>query len=174
MPRPPYGFFLLLVAAGLSLRSPLVAQPVQPLADTIAADTARLSPRAAMVRSFVIPGWGQAYVGAPGRGALYFGVEAASVWMVYKSHQQLRAARDLERSLHAEGALPLGERLQVVRSREAQVEDWLTWSIFVLLFSGADAYVAAQLADFDERFGVRPGANGRLQLEARLPLGWRR
>jgi hypothetical protein len=133
-----------------------------------------LSPRGALVRSLVLPGWGQTYVGAPGRGAIYFAAEAGSLWMVYKSRQQLRAARVLERHLQETGSLAATDRLALVTSREAQQEDWITLAIFILFFSGADAYVAAQLADFDERFGVRQSASGGVQLEARFPVGMRR
>jgi hypothetical protein len=140
-------------------------QPVPP-----AADTAAISPRGALIRSLVIPGWGQSYVGAPGRGAVYFGLEAGSLFMVYKSRRQLAAARDRQAFLRETGALPEDDRLDLVRSRERQVEDWITLAVFFALFAGADAYVAAQLADFDERFGVRPAAGGGLQLETHIPL----
>ncbi|CAN5829347.1 hypothetical protein BH23GEM6_BH23GEM6_25340 [soil metagenome] len=94
--------------------------------------------------------------------------------MVYKARQQLRVARQLEINLRDSGQFTGPQRLDLVLSREAQQEDWITLAIFVLLFSGADAYVAAQLADFDERFGVRPAAGGGLEFEARLPMGIRR
>jgi hypothetical protein len=147
---------------------PPVQQPVA------SADTAVISARGALVRSLVLPGWGQTYVGAPGRGAIYFAAEAGSLWMVYKARQQLRAARVLERHLLDTGVLPADQRLDLVLSRQAQQEDWITLAIFLLFFSGADAYVAAQLADFDERFGVRQSASGGVQLEARVPVGVRR
>jgi len=149
-----------------------VQPPVQP--PMVAIDTAVISPRGALVRSLVLPGWGQTYVGAPGRGAIYFAAEVGSLWMVYKSRQQLQAARVLERHLLDTGVLPENQRLDLVLSREAQQEDWITLAIFLLFFSGADAYVAAQLADFDERFGVRQSASGGVQLEARVPVGVRR
>jgi hypothetical protein len=147
-------------------------QPVQQ--PDAPADSVTISPRGALVRSLVLPGWGQTYVGAPGRGAIYFAAEMGSLWMVYKSRQQLRAARVLERHLLDTGVLPANERLDLVISREAQQEDWITLAIFLLFFSGADAYVAAQLADFDERFGVRQSASGGVQMEARFPVGARR
>jgi len=137
-------------------------------------DTPSLSPRGAFIRSLVMPGWGQTYVGAPARGALYFSAEVGSLWMVYKARQQLRVARELETNLRDSGQLTDPQRLDLVLSREAQQEDWIALAIFVLLFSGVDAYVAAQLADFDERFGVRPVTGGGLEFEARLPVGLRR
>src|SRR3954465_4791481 len=56
----------------------------------------RISPRGAFLRSLVLPGWGQSAIGAPGRGAVYFGLEAGSLWMVYKSNQKLQEAKELQ------------------------------------------------------------------------------
>lgn len=130
-----------------------------------------VSARGAFVRSLLVPGWGQAYVGAPGRGAIYFAMEAGSAWMVYKTYQQLEEARDAQAWLQEAGRLPADEKLDLVEAREEQLEDWLAISIFLLLFSGADAYVTAQLADFDEHIGVQAGTGGGARLEVRLPVG---
>lgn len=146
-------------------------------ATTIAADTLEdsgVSAAGAFARSLVMPGWGQAYVGSPGRGAVYFALEAGAAWMTFKTFGQLEEARDVQAWEREAGRLGENQKLGVVSSREEQFEDWLTLSIFVLLFSGIDAYVTAQLADFDEHVGVRPGADGGMRLEATLPLGRRR
>lgn len=124
-----------------------------------------------MIRSFLLPGLGQAYVGAPGRGALYFGLEAASLWMVYKSSRALSAARGQEAFLRERGELAQGNRLPLARSRAQQVEDWITLSVFWALFAGADAYVSAQLLDFGEHLGVSPDGDGAVRFQATLPLG---
>lgn len=151
-------------------------------ADTVD-PTPGVSAAGAFVRSLVLPGWGQAYVGAPGRGAVYFIMEAGSSWMAYKSWRQLREARELEAWLKSPRFLSLVKQgrevpgigadgeLDLVESREQQLEDWLAISIFLLLFSGADAYVTAQLADFEEHLGVRPAPGGGARLEVRLPIG---
>lgn len=152
--------------------APARAQRLPAPVDTAAAaDTARISARGAFIRSLVLPGWGQSYVGAPGRGAIYFALESGSLWMTVKTWHAVRDAKQLERTLHASKALPEDERLPLAEAREEQLEDWLALSIFLLLFSGADAYVAAQLADFGEHVGVRPGTTGGVQLQARVPLG---
>jgi hypothetical protein len=169
--------FLLVLLVGCLLPARSAAQ--QPDVDAspaapLVTDTLLPSPRGAFIRSLVVPGWGQTYVGAPGRGALYFSAEVGSLWMVYKARQQLRSARQLETNLRDTGQLTGPQRLDLVISREAQQEDWITLALFVMLFSGADAYVAAQLADFDDRFGVRPVLGGGVELEARFPLGFRR
>jgi hypothetical protein len=51
------------------------------------------------------------------------------------------------------------------------VEDWITLSVFFLFFSGADAYVAAQLSDFSQHLGVLPGEDGSTQFQVSLPVG---
>jgi hypothetical protein len=130
-----------------------------------------VSPAGAFVRSLILPGWGQAYVGAPGRGSVYFALEAGSAWMTYKTWRQLGEARALQAWLRESGRLAPEEKLSVVDAREEQLEDWLTLSIFLLLFSGADAFVTAQLADFGEHVGVSPTAERGLRFEARFPLG---
>ena len=146
-------------------------------APTLSADTlddTGVSAAGAFARSLVLPGWGQAYVGSPGRGAVYFALEAGAAWMTFKSYRQLDEAREVQAWERESGRLGENEKLSVVSSREEQFEDWLTLSIFVLLFSGVDAFVTAQLADFDEHVGVRPGTEGGMRLEATLPVGRRR
>ncbi len=150
-------------------------EPTPP--DTVVADTVppdlglSRSPRGAFIRSLIVPGWGQAWVGAPGRGGVYFAMEIGSLWMVYKSAQKLREARLAQAWLRESGQLQPNQTSPVVQSREEQREDWITVAVFLLLFSGLDAYVSAHLADFDERIGVAPTADGGLRLQATVPVG---
>ena len=145
--------------------------------DTLVArrDTARprwrVSPRDAFLRSLVLPGWGQSSIGAPGRGGVYFALEAGSLWMVYKSDRKLQQARDQERFLRATGQLAEGSVSGLVRDRRAQREDWVTLSVFWLFFSGADAFVAAHLRDFDASVGALPTPDGGVQIQATIPVG---
>ncbi|HEX2204169.1 MAG TPA: hypothetical protein VHG91_12755 [Longimicrobium sp.] len=155
---------------------PLRVDPATVVARAPGADTAaarrRIRPRDAFLRSLVLPGWGQSSIGAPGRGAVYFALEAGSLWMVYKSDRRLQEARARERALIASGQLVEGETSGLVRDRRAQREDWITLSLFWLFFSGADAFVATHLRDFDEHVGVQPGPEGSgLQLQASFPVG---
>ena len=130
-----------------------------------------ISARGALLRSFAIPGWGQSYAGAPGRGALYFAMEAGSLWMVYKTQRQLSASRRRDEWLRETGALPERQISGLTRARSQQFEDWVTLSIFLLLFSGADAYVTAQLSDFAEQVEVGPASGGGLRIQAGIPVG---
>lgn len=156
---------LLLISA-----SPVVGQATAPVPDS--ADV--VSPRGAFVRSLVVPGWGQAVVGSPARGAAYFALESVSLWMALRSNRRLDDARAQQRLLRAAGQIAADQETGLVGAREQQREDWITLSMFWLFFAGADAYVAAYLKDFGEHVGVRPGGAGTLRLEATLPMPQRR
>ena len=55
----------------------------------------RPSAGGAFARSMLVPGWGQAVVGSPGRGAFYFTVESLGVWMILKTTKTLGSASDI-------------------------------------------------------------------------------
>jgi hypothetical protein len=183
---------ILLPLAVLALAAPARAQvtPDTLRGDTVRADSARplqvrgaearrdtvqrryrISPGQAFVRSLVLPGWGQSSIGAPGRGAVYFALEAGSLWMVYKSDRKLNEAHEEDRILREQGLLEEGQVSPLTRDRRAQREDWITLSVFWLFFSGADAFVAAHLRDFDEHVGVEPSPTGGVQFQASIPVG---
>lgn len=160
-------------AASMAAAQQRPATPATPVAaDSAAAPT--ITARGALIRSLVLPGWGQSYVGSPGRGSIYFAMEAGSLWMAYKTHRELREARALQDFMLESGQIEPDETIGLVNAREEQFEDWAFLSGFIFLFAGADAYVAAQLADFDERLGVSPSPTGGVQLEARVPFPRRR
>jgi hypothetical protein len=167
-------FLLALLAAPAAAQVRDTARaPVPPATPGVVVDTVRggITPKGAFLRSLVLPGWGQSAVGAPGRGAVYFGLEAGSLWMVYKSSQKLSEARAQQAAERESGTLPEGESLGRVESREEQVEDWLTLSLFWLFFSAADAFVAAHLADFDEHVRLAPPTGGGVGVQATVPVG---
>ena len=131
-----------------------------------------VSPRGAFLRSLVLPGWGQSELGAPGRGGVYFLLETGSLWMLLKTNQKLDEARRLETIARETGEIGPTTKHPLVRDRENQREDWITLSIFWLFFSGADAFVAAHLQDFDVHVNAvpRPGGGGT-ELRATVPVG---
>jgi Family of unknown function (DUF5683) len=151
-------------------RAPLVVAP-----DTVTEEEADsvqgISPRGAFLRSLVLPGWGQSELGLPGRGGVYFALEAGSLWMLVKSHRKLGEARDRERIARETGQLTEDQIDPLVRDRQNQREDWLTLSIFWLFFSGADAFVAAHLQDFEVHVNAAPRPDGALQIQATIPVG---
>jgi hypothetical protein len=132
----------------------------------------RITPRGAFFRSLVLPGWGQSELGATGRGGVYFLLETGSLWMVLKTSQKLKEARQLETIARETGEIGPTAKHPLVRDRENQKEDWITLSIFWLFFSGADAFVAAHLQDFDVHVNAvpRPGGGGT-ELRATVPVG---
>lgn len=138
---------------------------------TVADTLLPISPRGAFLRSLVLPGWGQSELGAPGRGGVYFLLETGSLWMVLKSHQKLKEARQLESIARQTGEIGPTAKHPLVRDRENQREDWITLSIFWLFFSGADAFVAAHLHDFDVHVNAVPGPGGGTELRATVPVG---
>lgn len=161
--------------AGIVGAAPLPGQ-VQPLPTVSEAQLQGppVSPRGAFLRSLVLPGWGQAYVGAHGRGAVYFTMATGSIWMAYVASRQLDDAREGQEFLRAVGILDQEEDSEFVQARARHLEDWVALSVFLMFFSGADAYVAAYLSDFDERTGVRRGPDGSLRMQDTIPLGQRR
>ena len=171
---------------GAAHASALVAQ--QPLAgasqDSAQAVEAPASPgrpsaAGALVRSMVVPGWGQAVAGSPGRGTFYFAIQSVAVWMILKTTKTLGSASDIlaMRRLEAFARLsadpsvdPAGlaaavdadsgvsSAFELQQIRRQQREDWIAFGVFFLLLGGADAFVAAHLADFPEplEVAIRP------------------
>ncbi len=161
---------LLLIGGSLSAQTPVVLA-----ADTVtppAVDEPRYSPRGAFFRSLMLPGWGQSYVGSPGRGAVYFALAGSSGWMAYVAHRQRSDALDQQAWLRESGAIDPDYETTLVRSRSQQFEDWTALTVFLFFFAGADAYVSAYLSDFDERIGVTPAPDGGMRIRATVPVTW--
>ena len=134
----------------------------------------RPSPTGAMVRSFILPGWGQASYDRYFRGGVYFTGHVGNTYMVLKTLARLGEARDMEErwvevtrdSLVAAGvpADSIDIRIDddadvrnirgLVSARREQREDWIALGLFWILVSGVDAYVTAQLADFPASIGA--------------------
>ncbi len=147
-----------------------------------------LSPRAALVRSLLVPGLGQFQLSRPKAGALFVATEVGSIGMVLKSRSDLNRATAARRDttivpvLDASGkpvidpvtGLPktiglvknknLADR---VRARRTHLEDWIAGIVFNHLFSGADAWVAANLADFNANVDITSVGRG-IQIAARF------
>jgi uncharacterized protein DUF5683 len=136
-----------------------------------------LSPGRAFLYSFALPGMGQAKLRRYAAGAIYAGVEAMSVALAAKSANDLRIAR-----AHAHDVIvnsyrtdPLTGAPQVdaagnyviadtarnryagqrVKARRTHLEDWFAALVFNHLFSGADAFVSAQLWDLPAQVSFR-------------------
>ena len=118
-----------------------------------------VSPLGALARSMVVPGWGQVEVGRPGRGAIYFAAEAASLFMVFKSQSTLSAAK---RARPRDGDL--------IDSRTQERENWIVLSVFIAFISGLDAWVSANFWDFEPR--IEAPTDGSAGLALSLSLGF--
>ncbi len=192
---------LTLAATVLALGGPLPIRAQEEVADSGVAVAGRtvpdsipagLSPSGAFLRSALIPGWGHVATGSLTRGAFYFGWEALSGWMVFKSHRRMGAARRrltvwenrLTDELLRGGAPPetIQSRLEsdaeilrlreLVDARSQQREDWVALGIFTLLLSGVDAFVSTHLRDFPQPLTVEGDpSTGAVEVTVRFPVG---
>jgi hypothetical protein len=158
----------------MAANAPAQAQDAPPIPTELSSLEGRPSPRGAMLRSFALPGWGQASYDRYFRGGVYFMGHGGNAYMVLKTIARLGEARDMARRredavearLVAEGhaadsipdlvaADPAVRRIRgLVSAREEQREDWIALGLFWVLVSGIDAYVTAQLADFPATIGA--------------------
>jgi hypothetical protein len=171
----------------LTLTTPIVANAQRADSAAVAATPARtpaitrpkesitgppISPRRAFLYSLLVPGLGQSKLDRPHAGALYVAVEAVSLAMAQKSARSVVASRTAPDSIivgytipSTAGAdpVPIYELSQLrlrEKSRKTQVEDWVAVLIFNHFFSGADAFVAAQLWDLPAVISAKPITRG--------------
>lgn len=105
-------------------------------------------PMGAFLRSFVLPGWGQAATDREMTGAAFVVWEGVTAMMTLKAQQEASYYKEIHSpNLHA---------------KRQEVQDWLVLWVFNHLFSGAEAYVSAHLRDFPPDLKVRtfPGGVG--------------
>jgi hypothetical protein len=150
-----------------------------------------VSPRGAFLRGLAFPGWGHAEVGSLSRGGFYFGAQAATGLMLFKTQSRLSRARDrlalleaVERArLEAEGITDLVEveaalsenpEVEDLRALEEvradQREDWIALGLFLVLLSGVDAYVSAHLSQFPAPVEIGAADGGGVEARISLPL----
>ena len=143
----------------------------------------------------MLPGWGQAASGAYSRAVFYVLMESSSAYMLVKTQQTLGDAQDrvafregvATRRATAEGItdpdslaayLEADDDVLAARTLEEarlqQREDWLAFAIFMVLLSGADAFVSAHLADFPDALSVQAGArsDGAPVAEVSIRVPW--
>jgi hypothetical protein len=181
---------LLLVLVALCLATPARAQELAGARAGVSAGPP-ISPRRAFLYSFLLPGSGQAKLDRQGSGAMFFLVEVAALTMVHRSAEDLRIARSFAgdsmplryqvdpvtgivvRDLDGDPVVAAWGRPRYddvwVRTRRQHYEDWLAVVIFNHLFSGADAFVAAQLWDLPARVRLEHSPQG-LAIRATIPF----
>jgi len=116
-----------------------------------------ITPLGAFARSLILPGWGHLRVGRPGRGAIYFTAEVASLVMVFRSNANLAEANRAD---------PVNEEL--VGSRVQQRENWIVIAGFVAFMCGLDAWVSTQMWDFEPAITGSPDGSVGVGLQVKL------
>ncbi|HUP51766.1 MAG TPA: hypothetical protein VM198_04785 [Longimicrobiales bacterium] len=152
-----------------------------------------VSPRGALIRAMLVPGWGHAAIGSYTRGGFYFALEATTAYTFLRTRGRLSEAREraalresvLRARLADEGVTDpteittrldadaaLGGLEDLVSSREGQQEDLIAWGIFLIFLTGADAYVSAHLSRFPTPIEMEASASpdGRGEVMLRIPL----
>lgn len=159
--------------AGITVRQPPAQQPNGP-------DTTKkppMTPRRAFLTSLLLPGYAQTVFGRNKAAMLFAVIEVGSIGMARKSAMDLAEAKDLPRDsvvatykidpntglaiIDPKTGLPVPDTYIAsrftddrIKARRTHYEDWIAAIVFNHLFSGADAYVAANLWDFKANIGV--------------------
>ena len=136
-----------------------------------------MSPRRAFLTSLLLPGYAQTVFGRDRAAMLFTIVEIGSIGMARKSALDLAEARALAHDsvvatykidpttglaiTDPKTGLPVPDTWVAsrytpdrIKARRTHYEDWIAAIIFNHLFSGADAYVAANLWDFKTNIGA--------------------
>lgn len=100
----------------------------------------------AFLRSFILPGWGQAATGRPMTGAVFVAWEGITAMMTFKAQQEVNYFKEI----HSNN----------LRLKRQEVQDWLVLWVFNHLFSGGEAYVSAHLRDFPPDLKLRAAPHG--------------
>jgi hypothetical protein len=132
-----------------------------------------ISPRRAFLYSAILPGYGQAILGRNKAAAVMLAVEAMAIGMIRESAADVREARRMSGDtvvvsyVDANGAAsptPIYSVRrfdpQYVHVRQSHVEDWVAFLLANHLFSGADAFVAANLWELPAELSVRVAPGG--------------
>ena len=114
------------------------------------------SAHGALLRSAVLPGWGQFYNGRPIKGLFFGAASATALTAVVVEHRRIRAA-------------PTPEEHQ---NRIARRNSRLLYCALSVALAAIDAYVDAHLADFGTEMQVEmQRGKAWLRLKATVPLG---
>ncbi len=134
------------IAAPARIRS--AADSITDRRDSVLLAGPPIRPKTALLRSLLIPGWGQASLDRGTAGATYFALEVGSIAMLLFAKHELATARKAARDSVFVNDSTLGPPPELggrVRVRKVQVEDWAALIFFTHLFSAADAFVSAHL-----------------------------
>lgn len=107
-------------------------------------------------RSLAVPGWGQASLDRKLTGGMFIAFEGLALAMALKASHEIGY---LERTN--------SERIEGKRQER---QDWLVLVAVNHLFSGLEAYVAANLYDFPADLRMRALPNGRTGVQLTIPM----
>jgi hypothetical protein len=136
-----------------------------------------MTPRRAFLSSLLIPGYAQNVFGRDRASMLFAVIEVGAIGMARKAALDLAEAKTLAgdsvvatykidpntgiAEIDPKTGLPIPDTYIAsrftpdrVKARRTHYEDWVAAIVFNHLFSGADAYVAANLWDFKANIGV--------------------
>jgi hypothetical protein len=169
------GFAALLAVVGVAgAQRPDSSRVQRRAVDTTAVDSVKppLSPRRAFLYSALVPGSAQSILGRHKAAAIMLLVEGISIAMLRESAADVREARRMSGDsvvttyvdpATGDSARSIASRrfdAQYVHTRQSHVEDWLAFIIANHLFSGADAFVAANLWDLPTQLSLRLSPSG--------------
>ena len=149
----------------------------QPTSRTDTTPRPPMSPRRAFLTSLLLPGYAQTVFGRDRAAMLFTIIEIGSIGMARKSALDLAEARALAHDsvvatykidpttglavTDPKTGLPVPDTWIAsrytsdrIKARRTHYEDWIAAILFNHLFSGADAYVAANLWDFKTNIGA--------------------
>lgn len=162
-----------------SARAGVAPQTIQsrPAAPSDTAPHPPMSPRRAFLTSLLLPGYAQTVFGRDRAAMLFTIIEIGSIGMARKAAQDLAEAKGLAHDsvvatykidpttglavIDPKTGLPVPDTFVAsrftpdrIKARRTHYEDWIAAIVFNHLFSGADAYVAANLWDFNANIGT--------------------
>ena len=141
-------------------------------ADTAAVDTSRrVVPGSALLRSAVIPGWGQFYTKHPLKGGLMMVAQGTFIGMALRADGWVKDLT-VERQAATDPSV-LENDIEWWRGERRR---WILWAFGLWLYSMADAFVDAHLFNFDEiepQFEISTQPPGATSPTAGLWLGIR-
>jgi hypothetical protein len=151
---------------------------LQEVAQTEPDSVRRIRPGTALLRSAIVPGWGQLNVGHPFKAVL---LAAAGATFVTRTVQADAEVKDLAALRGTTGGALTESALEdEIESWRSERRRWLLWSLGAWLYGMIDAYVDAHLHYFDQDepdFKVAIGGVGeegtppRIWLRLQITLG---
>jgi hypothetical protein len=142
----------------------------------------RIKPGRAFLGSFLVPGLMQMKLDRPKAATIFIAAEAGTIAMSLKSWNDLSKAKSARRDTIATGPRLNDKGEPVVdsvtgrpdsvyaprdpnlvgriKARRVHLEDWIAGIVFNHLFAGADAFVAANLQDFNTNVQANTDGDG--------------